>query len=61
MPLAQADRADADEARLFGDGLAWLTRVLEGTHAQDIESLSDSLLAQAGARQDDVALLVLRA
>ena len=45
----------------LGDGLAWLTRVLEGTHAQDIESLSDSLLAQAGARQDDVALLVLRA
>ena len=28
----------------IGDGLAWLTGVLEGTHTQDIESLSDALL-----------------
>jgi serine phosphatase RsbU (regulator of sigma subunit) len=45
----------------LSDGFAWLTGLLAETQDTDIEELSDFLLQHAGAPQDDVALLVLRA
>jgi hypothetical protein len=35
--------------------------MLDGTHALDVEELSDLLLSSAASHEDDIALLVLRA